>query len=402
MRRTLATALLLAPSAALASPQDLFGYGARQAAMGATGVAFVDDFAAAHANPAGASRARGRSLTFGFAATGFELTRDGAYFPADPGSATLIGLAFNLPFGGALRDRVGIALGFFTPTDVIVRARIRRAATPQFVVLPDRVQSVSLQLGVGCDLGYGLRVGAGFTALAALQGDVLVTNDAAGRSTTRIDNQLVASYAPLLGASWERGPWRVGATYRGALVARFAVVISAPDLGLPIPPLNVAGVAQFDPAQLQLELAWQRAGWTVAAGVTAKRWSEYPGPSVATTPSSPSPPAPEFGDTLVPRVGVERRWSLPADGDFTARGGYFFEPSPAPRAVPARQFHDNDRHALTFGLGAGVRGAGSRFGLDAWAQVHWLAPREGLSVEGAATTTGGTLWHLGVSASVTF
>ena len=142
---------------------------------------------------------------------------------------SLIGLAFNVPFGGFLRDRVGIALGFFTPTNVIVRARILRAATPQFVVLPDRVQSVALQLGVGLDLGYGLRVGAGFTALAALQGDVLVANDASGRSTTRIDNQLVATYAPIVGASWERGPWRVGATYRGALVARFAVVISAPD-----------------------------------------------------------------------------------------------------------------------------------------------------------------------------
>lgn len=402
MRRLLATALVLLPGAAEASPQDLFGYGARLAAMGATGASFVDDASAAHANPAGASRVRGRSFTFGYAATGFELERNSAYFPADPGSATLIGLAFNVPFGGFLRDRVGVALGFFTPTNVIVRGRILRATTPQFVALPDRVQSVALQLGVGLDLGYGFRVGGGFTALAALQGDVLVTNDAAGRSTTRIDNQLVATYAPIVGASWERGPWRVGATWRGALVARFAVVISAPELGIPIPPLNVAGVAQYDPEQLQVEAAWQRGGWTVAAGVTAKRWSEYPGPSAATTATSPAPPAPEFGDTLVPRVGVERRWELPSEADVTARAGYFFEPTPAPRAVPARQLLDNDRHAFTLGVGAGIRGAGSRFGLDAWAQVHWLPTRRGLDASGAATSHGGTLWHLGVSASVTF
>lgn len=395
-------ALVLLPGAASASPQDLFGYGARAVAMGATGASFTDDHGAVHANPAGASRARGRSLTVGYAATGFELSRGGAYFQADPGSATLIGLTFNVPFGGFLRDRVGIALGFFTPTNVIVRARILRAATPQFVVLPDRVQSVALQLGVGFDLGYGLRVGAGFTALAALQGDVLVANDASGRSTTRIDNQLVASYTPVVGASWERGPWRVGATLRGALIARFNVLITAADLGIPIPSLNVAGVAQYDPAQLQLELAWQRAGWTVAAGVTAKQWSAYPGPSAATTAGSAAPPAPEFGDTLVPRVGVERRWALPSEADVAVRGGYFFEPTPAPRAVPTRQLLDNDRHAFTLGVGAGIRGAGSRFGLDAWAQVHWLPAREGLDAAGAPTTHGGTLWHLGVSASVTF
>jgi len=402
MRRTLVTALVLLPAAASASPQDLFGYGPRSVAMGATGVSYVDDFSAAYANPAGASRARGRSITFGYAATGFDLAQDGAYFPADPGSATTIGLSVALPFGGFLRDRVGLAIGFFTPTNVIVRGRIVRPTTPQFTVLPDRVQSVALQIGLGLDLGYGLRVGGGFTALAALRGDVLVTNDAAGRSTTRIDNQLIASYAPIVGASWQRGAWRVGATYRGEIVARFTVLISAPELGIPIPTLNVAGVAQYDPAQLQVEASWQRWGWTVAVGVTAKQWSAYPGPTEATTPTSAPPPAPEFGDTLVPRVGVERRWSLPSEADVSVRAGYFFEPTPAPRAVPTRQLYDNDRHAITLGLGAGITGAGSRFGLDAWAQVHILPPRNGLNAAGDPTSHRGSLWHLGVSASVTF
>lgn len=405
MRRRFATLALLAasaPTAALASPQDLFGYGARYAALGGTGAAYADDYGAVHANPAGASRVRERALTFGYAATGFELERDGAYFPADAGSATVIGASFLVPFGGALRERVGVALGFFTPTNVIVRGRILRADTPQWVVLPDRVQSVALQLAVGLDLGYGFRVGGGFTALAALRGNVLVTNDATGRSTTRIDNQLIATYAPVVGASWERGDWRVGVTFRGELLARFTVLISAPELGLPIPTLNVAGLAQYDPAQLQVEAAWQRRGWTLAVGVTGKRWSEYPGQSEPTSPSSPPPPAPEFGDTLVPRVGVEHRWALPSNAQVTARGGWFYEPSPAPTPTPARQWMDNDRHAITLGLGAGITGAGSRFTLDAWGQLHVLARREGLDPHGATTSFGGMLWHLGVAATVTF
>lgn len=397
-----ALGLLAYASAADASPQDLFGYGARSVAMAGTGAAYADDYGAVYANPAALSRARDRSLTLGYAGTGFGLALDGNYFAAAPGRATVIGLSFPLPFGGVLRNRVGLGLGFFTPTDVIVRGRILRAETPQFVVLPDRVQSVALQAGVGVDLGYGLRVGAGFMALAALTGSVLVTNDASGRSTSRIDDQLIASYAPLVGASWERGAWRVGATFRGELVARFGVTISAPELGIPVPPLNIAGVAQYDPAQLQLEGAWQHNGFTVALAVTGKRWSAYPGPSEATTATSTAPPAPGFSDTLVPRVALEHRWTFDGGPQLVARGGYLYELSPAPAATPTRQYLDADRHAFTFGVGLSTGGAGSRFSFDAFGQVHALATREGTSVTGAAMRYGGSLWHLGVTASVTF
>ncbi len=402
LRWSWALCLLAFASAADASPQDLFGYGARSVSMAGTGAAYADDYGAVHANPAALSRARDRSLTLGYVGTGFGLALDGNYFAAAPGRATLIGLSLPLPFGGVLRNRVGVGLGFFTPTDIIVRGRILRAETPQFVVLPDRVQSVALQAGVGVDLGYGIRVGAGVTVLAALQGAVLVTNDASGRSTSRIDNQLIASYAPLVGASWERGDWRVGATLRGALVARFGVTISAPELGIPVPPLNIAGVAQYDPAQVQFEGAWQHGGFTVALAVTGKRWSAYPGPSEATTETSAAPPAPDFADTLVPRVAVEHRWTFDGGPQVVARGGYFFEPSPAPAATPTRQYLDADRHAFTFGAGLSTGGAGSRFSFDAFGQVHALATREGTAVTGAPMRYGGSLWHLGVTASVTF
>jgi long-subunit fatty acid transport protein len=407
MRRTTpraagALALALLPASAHASPQDLFAYGGRSVAMAGTGASYGDDYGAVHANPAGLSRVRARSLTFGYAGTGFDLSLDGNYFPADTASATVIGLTVPLPFGGILRDRIGLGLGFFTPTNVIVRGRILRGDTAQFVVLPDRVQSVAIQAGLGVDLGRGIRVGGGFMALAALTGSVLVTNDASGRSTSRIDDQLIASYAPVIGVSFERGPWRVGATFRGTLAARFAVVISAPELGIPVPPLNIAGVAQYDPAQLQLEGAWQHRGWTVALAVTGKRWSDYPGPAEATTDSSRAPPAPEFSDTLVPRVAVEHRWTFDDGAWAAARGGYFYEPTPAPAAVPTRQYLDTDRHALTLGVGLGTGGDGTRFSFDAFGQAHLLATREGTSATGVALRYGGAAWHLGVTATVTF
>ncbi len=401
--RAVATiALALLPASAAASPQDLFAFGGRHVAMAGTGASFADDYGAVHANPAGLSRARDRSLTLGYTGTGFDLQLDGRYAPASPGSATVIGLSFPLPFGGALRDRVGLGLGFFTPTNVVVRGRIIGAETPQFVALPDRVQSVAVQAGVGVDVGYGVRVGVGFMALAALTGSVLVTNDASGRSTSRIDDQLVASYAPVVGASFERGAWRFGATLRGTLAARFGVVISAPELGIPVPPLNIAGVAQYDPTQLHLEASWRRGGLTVALGVTGKQWSDYPGPAEATTSSSRPPPSPEFSDTIVPRLGVEHRWTFEAGAWAAARGGYFYEPSPAPAPTATRQYLDTDRHAVTLGVGLGTGGEGTRFTLDAFGQLHLLASRDGTSSAGAPMRYGGVAWHLGVTASVTF
>jgi long-subunit fatty acid transport protein len=401
LRTALASALFLAGARAHASPQDLFGFGARPVSMGGTGAAYADDYSAVHANPAGLSRLRARSLTLGYVGTAFWLELADRHFAADTGSATMIGVGLPIPFGGVLRDRVAIGLGFFTPTNVIVRGRIIRATTPQFIILPDRVQSVALQLGIGVALPAGFRIGGGVMAMAGLTGTVLVAADASGRASSRIDDQLVATYAPVVGAQWERGDWRFGATYRGALVANFLVSIEARDLGINLPVFNISGVAQYDPSQVQVEAAWQRRGWTAAAGFTSKLWSAYPGPASATTDNSPAPPAPGFSDTFVARLGVEHRWRWDDGTHVALRGGYAYEPTPAPPGTPERAYLDNDRHAFTAGLSLGATAAGTRYTVDVFSQTQWLPPREATTPTGAASH-GGALLHIGASASVTF
>lgn len=389
--------VMLASVGAEASPQDLFGYGPWATSCAGLGQTTADDYTAVHGNPASLSAMRTREVALGFAATGFALTRGGAHAAADRGAATTIGLGLPVPFGGLLRGRVGVGLGFFTPTEIIVRGRVLQPETPQFVNLPDRVQTVALQLGVGVDLGRGFRVGAGVMAMAGLSGAVLVTTDATGRAGSRIDTQLVATYAPVVGLRFDRGAWRAGVVYRGELEARFRVTIDAPDLGVPIPTLDIAGLAQFDPAQVGLEAAWRRGDLTVMAGLTGKRWSAYPGPNAATTPASPAPPAPEFRDTVVPRLAVAwaRQWD---DGTgLSLRGGVFYEPTPAPLPTAARQYLDNDRLALTAGVGLSARAGGSTLRADTALQVHHLIGREGPGPGGASTTYGGNL----VVASVT-
>jgi long-chain fatty acid transport protein len=390
-------------SAAHATPQDLFGFGPRASAMGGTGAAFLDDYAAVYANPAALSRIRGGHLVLGYAGAAFGLRYDGGPVSADVGSATVLGVGVELPFGGILAHRVGFGLGLFNPTELVVRARIQRPEQPQFLLLPDRVQSVAIQVGLGVDLGHGLRLGVGASALAGLSGAVIITTDGGGRSSSSIDNQLTANWSPIVGVSWERGPWRVALTYRGVLVATFGVTIDARSIGVPLPILNISGVAQYNPHQLHLEGAWTRGPWVVALGVTAKHWSAFERVSDATSEGlSPLPPATGFRDTVVVRAGVERRWDLTPRTGVSVRGGLFYEPTPAPARTPERAYLDNDRLAVTAGLAMHALVGDTRFCAEIYGQFHGLVPRTGLAENGREVSYGGTLGVAGLNAMVSF
>lgn len=411
---TVAFVVLFVAPVAVASSQDLFGYGGRSVAMGGLGATFVDDYAAVHANPAGLSRARQRSLSLGYVGAVYALSiaygaMQPEHVPIERARATVIGLTLPLPFGGFLRDRIVLGLGFYTPTDVVVRGRIVRPETPQFLVLADRAQSVAVQLGLGISLPHGLRFGAGFAALAAISGSVVITSDASGRVGSRVDDQLVASYAPVLGASWDAGPLRLAVVYRGVLEGRFGVTIEARDLGLPLPVFNIAGIAQYDPWQIATEMGYVRGPWTVALGGTLKHWSDYPGPLEPTTINSPRPPPVDFSDTIVVRVGVERRWDFDTS-HVAVRGGYFFEPTPVPEARGIANYLDNDRHVATLGLSLGGRCLGTAVTMETFFQAHWLPVRTNIKSSevpadhpGAPFIAhGGGLYFTGLIATVTF
>lgn len=383
-------ALFSAP--AQASPEDVLGFGPRSIATGSTGAASSEGYESVYGNPALLSTARERQLAFGFVGAVFDIHAK-EKIAAGPLHGSVIGATLPIPFGGALKDRVALGLGFFAPTDVVVRGRILYPEKAQYP-LADRVQSVAVQAGIGIDLGHGIRVGGGFAALAALSGAVLVATDASGRIGTVVEDTLVASYGPIVGASYDLGDaWRVGATFRGALVGRFNVVITVKDLGdLTVPPLNISGIAQYDPWQIALEVARVKAPWRFAVGATFKRWSAYPGLSEATVrcpitdpdtglPFSDScsalaPDKPGYTDTVSAHAGVERAFTPARGVEMRARGGLFFEPSPAPSQTKLANVYDNARGALSAGYGLALSGPFPAIDLDLFSQLQWLVPRE--------------------------
>jgi long-chain fatty acid transport protein len=373
-------------------------------------------------------------LTLGTQGAVFDPHADGPQLPgrlsALPAKGILVGAEVPVPFGGVLRDRVGLGLAMYSPSDTLVRGRILYPEAPQFPLLGDRAQSLAVRVGAGADVGGGLRVGAGVAVLAQLVGTIEIAS-AAGTVGSRVDDQLVATYAPTVGVAWdaplERArdgvrPWRVAVAWRGALQARFDVTVDASKLStLSLPPLHIGGVAQYDPDEVSLEIARERDAWVVAAGVTWKRWSAYPGlfePTVV-CPSGQAcdalaPPRISFGDTIVPRVGVERAVDLARRATLHLRGGFFFEPTPVPGSLPSSQAYDSVSQALAdvptrffdasravFCAGGGVDlGEYAPLAVDLFAQWHLLTNRTVETPPAPAATLSGNVLAWGLTVAV--
>jgi len=414
-----AIALAWAPSAQ-ASPEDLFGWGPRSPAMGGTGAASSYGADATYTNPALLSLVHHNVLTLGYAGAVFDMHADGVGLPgrvsALPAKGYVVGAEVPIPFGGILRDRVAVGMAFYTPTDALLRGNILYPETPEFPLLADRAQSLAVRIGTGVDIGYGIRVGVGVAALAALVGSIDVISTA-GAVGAKVDDQLIATYAPTVGLAYDlpfdRAPdgstrWRIGATWRGKLDATFGVNVDASKLStINLPVFNIAGVAQYDPEELAIEVAHVRDGWTVAAGITWKHWSAYPGvfePTIIcpadTDCAALTPPVIAYSDNIVPRVGAEKLIALPRHVALRARGGFFLEPTPVPSTLPSSQAYDQASQGLVnvptrffdttryvFSLGGGVDlGDYGPFTLDTWVQYHVLAATTVTTCSGAPCT----------------
>ncbi len=403
--------------------------------MAGTGTAYANDYEATFTNPALLSRLRSRSFSLGYEAAVFNLRATVAenanidFVRYMPFKSSIIAIAVPLPLRGALKDRIGVSFAFSTPMSLIVRGRIVYPERGQFPLLPDRAQSLAIRMGLGVDLGHGLRVGAGFAALSQVVGSVIVATDASGKVGSRVEDELVATYAPIVGVSYERSvlqnqTLRVGATFRGQLAARFAIDIDATKLSsLPLPVFNIAGTAQFDPMQVQAEIALEGEHGVVALGATYKRWSAFKGLLEPTIPCPPEacnalrPPVIDYSDTVTPRGAAEGRFDLTKSLTASVRAGIAYEPTPLPeqlpasnafdmttgkvRAVPTR-YYDANRILFSLGGGIALHDPLPPIRIDVFSQVHALIRRSMKFEQGEDASVSGAVLVGGVAAGVSF
>jgi len=395
--------------------------------MGMTAAASAEGYEATFGNPALLADTRQKSLTLGLGIARHALSADTPgrplSLPTDEMKTIYIGAALPLPFKGVLEDRLTFGVGFLDPAKFLVRGKILYPERYQYPIVAPRVQSIAVMMGLGAKITERVRIGAGFQALAAVIGEILINLDATGRVGSRTDDQVVAAYAPIASIAVDLGDrWRVGLAYRGELIGRFALTIKVQDLGIPLPDFNVAGIAQYVPEQLALEVRWcsiakatslpiKQHGTIVAGGLLARRWSRYPGPNEPTVlantdfgtgidkqhPFTPS-------DTVSPRIGVEHGLPLGSRASFRLRGGYAYEPTPLAKQTWKENFLDSSRHVLTAGI-AVIGDDSMPFSLDAFGQLHLLTTRTHEKESGAGqpdVTSGGTITVIGMTAGVRF
>lgn len=349
--------------------------GPRSSALAGTGAADADGYDAVYENPAGLVEPTRRRLTLGFVAARYQVDMDGSRRDVESTNGAILGADIPLPFGGVLKDRIALGLGFYLPTTVLNRASAPFPDQPRLALLDERTQVVSAMAALSVRLHERVSVGAGVLVLATLIGQIKIQPDNGGRITTLAEEQIVVNYAPIIGVRVRVSPsLRLGAVFRGESKAQYDIAINS-SLGsaipLQLPVLHIAGVAQYDPMQGALEASWHpRPFLTLIGGATWKHWSAFPLPTENASLGTPAQPPPNYHDTVVPRAAMEiGRGFGPLR--LVGRAGYFFEWSPAPRN--AATLLDADRHVFTAGAGAEWTHRYGTLQLDVFGQFHELA-----------------------------
>lgn len=380
-----AGSLLLGASPARASLAELFGLGARSSALAGTGASYATGYESTYSNPAGLWAGR-RHLSVGVVYGGYNVSLGENPYAIKATGGLVIGGAVPLPLGGVLANRIGLGLGLYTPFGSVNAVHDPFPDVPRAALLDGRTQVVSVLFGAGVRLPAGFSIGGGVLALAALIGTITITPDGTGRVTSLSEEQLTVDYAPIVGVRWQGLGDRlhVGAVFRGVSRSTYRLAVNTnlgDSLPIALPQILFAGVAQYDPMQVGVEVAWRPApAWMLALQATWKHWSAYGYPVLPATAEAPPLPDPQFHDTVVPRVAAE--WTLPPPSwaAFFVRGGYFFEWSPAPdppapASTPASRpsnLLDADRHVLTAGVGMRLTGR-VPLHVELFAQGHFLA-----------------------------
>ena len=333
--------------------------------------------AASYYNPAALTLAKRPSFAAGYQFASLNLKINETQHPTDDCPALVLGFGVPLPFGGPLEDRLSLGFGFILPQGAILLARSPQPSVPSFPLLETRAQTLSVQLALGVRVLDKVSIGFGTLILATLDGAIDATPGATGAVSAKVQNSLMTHLAPVVGILV--GPFsnlNLAMTWRAQSLAEYAIPVTAEIPGpirIPIPSLNIAGVAQFDPQRASLEISYQGIeSLSISTGLTYRRWSQFKNPIEypAAPESYPVQPKPDFHDTLTPRLGIEGHWTL-SDWFIEPRLGYSYEPSPAPDQTGFHNYLSNHRHLLTSGFGLRF----GDFSLDVAGQFHWMIHR---------------------------
>lgn len=366
--------VLARPGAAHAGVFDIFGFGARNVAMGGAASATSDDYTATFYNPAGLVRRKLVHVGLGFA----------SYFGAlsishrDPGDESLearapetamgVSLGVVFPLGGKIDDRIALGIGLYVPAAQALRLQALDPATPRWYRYQTLADKLHIAASVAAEITDWVSVGVGMQALANLDGGVDLGIDLTNQRITRRDAviQLATTASPVLGVLFTPiEGLHIAAAYRGSIELEYAIPLRF-DFGEAVDlEVLVSGTDLYTPHTVTLGTAYTIVplALTLALDAEISLWSLAPDPSLAVQVEAGGELIEELGladyldirpgdvaqagfrDTVTLRLGGEVHpieWLL-------LRAGYFWRQAATGRQVGATTYLDSDAHTVSLG-----------------------------------------------------
>lgn len=431
-------AIAMGPTAAWANPLDAFGFGARGMAMAGALAASVNDPSAVYYNPAGVAASDDLRIDVAYSYVKPTLRIEGGDLDVDASQGLEVGVLLT---GRLLDRRIGFGIALHLPDNHVTRIRSLPQRQPRFVLFDNRPQRIVIGASVGFEIIEGLSVGAGLTFLSNsfgnldIQGKVGFDDTNLGFLTTAVDQDLASVKYASAGIMFRRDGWRVGAAFRDEFNLKLTmdlklsgdIIIDDDPDSQPIVEgasvlLGTVNYNLFSPRQVVLGFGYQGDGFLVEANVAWLQWSRFPAPASEVTlevdvpglntgfaPSDP-PIAPAFHDIFIARLGAEGAVFQDAVAQVKLRGGYFYEPSPAPDQPAQTNYVDMDKHAFSLGLGIELTDASGVLpkpaSIDVSGMALWLPERSYLKDDPADPIgdyrADGLVLGLKISASLVF
>ena len=398
-------ALVAGAGAASANPFEVFGAGARGAAMGGAMTATAEDWSALHYNVA-AMAFQDTNMGFGLVTAldnaqirlkprpaGYDLPNLGTNSAAIPSEfrlrprvdtqdvIDLSGFFFGMVGSFGIDDlRVGALI--FTPVNRLGLQQTHFAdereqyASNQlhFELLGARQQRQVIMLGASWRLADALSIGAGISFLPKIEGvNRVYLDNPTDQSDIEItlENDQSGRVAPVVGLMVKPAEsLRFGLSWRGELFVSFDGVNEIQVRGFQeqgeFPILQSIKVVQnYTPHTFTFGAAFvEQDDLTVSLDATLALWSNYLNHQGERDQG--------FEDTISARLGVEKRLS----DAFELRAGLGFEPTPVPEQVGRTSYVDNDRVVASIGGGHPLPWMDGQVELSWVMQLHHLVARD--------------------------
>jgi long-chain fatty acid transport protein len=356
------------------------GVSPRDTAMGNAFTGVANDYSAAFYNPAGLYQVRKTHFSVGYKYVQPALylsmpTNYGLNFTDYPGTRMLtLGLASDLNFPRFLNPKItnrvffGLAIGisnYLKSFSTYIAPEI-----PYFPRYADRLVSLlSIYASLSIRITDWLAVGVGMVPATSsrVSAAVITKTDLFNmrwRSDQAIISRTVTIAKPVVGvlfkppAWWFRDHLSIGLVWRDEVLgndgtgsSRAFTQLVFPDgteyKDIPYADNPVYGITGFSPQQVAVGLGvYPIGGMTIAIDEVWKRWSRWRN----FMGLHPDPP---WEDTFQTRIGIEHVWRFNYMWLYSVavRGGWYYEPSPAPDRPSDWNLMDNDKHVVSAGLG---------------------------------------------------